>query len=76
MIPTAEEFYEIMRISGDTECITSNPSPDYSREFYTQIFDLMIEFTKIHIAEALKQASESTEGEYDFKDAYPLYNIK
>jgi hypothetical protein len=45
---TPKEFYEKSRLEGDTDAITSNPSPDYDNAFYQQIFNLM-EFYAEHV---------------------------
>ena len=71
MIPTAKELFNKMLGEND-ECTST---------------EMMIEFAKMHVEEALKQASEkaTTDGygdgyagidEESILDAYPLENIK
>ncbi len=71
-IPTAEEFYK-----QTTGCVMN----------HRDIKIAMIEFAKLHVEAALKEASEKAEWkghtlaaveicDYSILDAYPLENIK
>lgn len=87
---TAEEFYEQERLNGNTEDITGNSNPNYTNRFYSEIFDLMTGFAKLHVSEALKMAYDNHEintingyeedvcelDESSILNAYPLKNIK
>ena len=75
-IPTAENFL-----------YNSIDYTEYNRFLEDKIIETMIEFAKLHVEAALKQASkkaiciEYMEGEYDVKtdsilNSYPLDNIK
>jgi len=60
---TAEEFYDMKDSNGKPMSFNEK----------------MIEFAKLHVAEALKQAGEKFDGEYNkyaVLTAYPLENIK
>ena len=57
----AEEYYEQKRLRGFTDYITSNPNPDYSNEFYQQIFELMEGYKEAVINENLTQRSNIIE---------------
>lgn len=63
---TAEQFYEYKRLAGETEDITGNPNPDYNNRFYSEIFELMTGFAKMHVTEALKKASEKAKQDHDY----------
>jgi hypothetical protein len=74
-IPTAEEFRISQGISIEQDL------------FNTDLHELMIEFAKMHVLNALRDASENTETTYDsaynvicdkesILNAYPLKNIK
>jgi hypothetical protein len=72
MIPTAEEFLK------QQDCIRN------VKDFFNDVQPIdLIEFAKLHVTEALKQAEEiaiefDSEGNYDnsILNAYPLTNIK
>jgi len=56
MSKEAKEFYEEMRMLGKTDSITSNPLPDYSEDFYQNIFSIMEAYHR--------QRSENNEAAY------------
>ena len=71
-IPTAEEFYK-----QTTGCVMN----------HRDVKTAMIEFAKLHVEAALKEASEKAEWkghtlaaveicDYSILDAYPLENVK
>lgn len=71
-IPTAEEIFK-------QAFNTSHCHIDYDKAGLITIKQAMIEFAKLHVEAALKEAEYCTE-EYDFsveiKNCYPLENIK
>lgn len=71
---TAEKFYEQERLKGNTGDITGNPDPDYNNRFYSEIFELMIEFAKLHVEEALKQFLENAETEILCQHGYGIFD--
>lgn len=81
-IPTAEEFAWSQEEDFKTILAEAN---------YQEVYNLMIEFAKLHVEMALKEASENAELKYRINDiscndkildkksilnAYPLTNIK
>ena len=81
-IPTAEEFAWSQEEDFKTILAEAN---------YQEVYNLMIEFAKLHVEAALKDASENAELKYRINDiscndkildknsilnAYPLTNIK
>lgn len=68
MIPTAEQLMQ------------ANNGDDYTH--WEEIHDLMIKFARMHVKEALRQASERVEVDFPFIDkesvlkVYPPENIK
>ena len=70
-LPTAEEFFT-------SQLVQSSIDENGNYSLY-DIHNAMTEFAKLHVEQALKEASESTL-EYDFteeiKNSYPLTNIK
>ena len=70
MIPTAKELFNKM-LEGNDECMST---------------EMMIEFAKLHVKEALQKAYENADLEYygdevcynkdSILNAYPLENIK
>jgi len=45
----AKEFYIKQQLEGKTDDITSNPNPDYSLDFYQQIFSLMEGYKQVRV---------------------------
>ena len=48
---TSKQFYEEQRLLGNTDNITCNPYPDYSLDFYKEIFNLMESYAQSHQVE-------------------------
>ena len=55
---TAKQFYEEQRLLGNTDKITCNPYPDYSLDFYKEIFNLMESYAQSHQVEMPGDAKE------------------
>lgn len=73
MIPTAEEFLRIQPIDGEFKTV------------HQRLKEALIEFAKLHVEAALKEAHKMTiqegfgspeHGLKYFENAYPLTNIK
>jgi hypothetical protein len=72
-MPTAEEFFKLY--SDNTSL--SEGHYDYLVD-ETSFKEAMIEFAKLHVEAALKEASEAAfpDSKWDVENAYPLTNIK
>jgi hypothetical protein len=72
-IPTAKEFL------WNGTIITQGDTEPYGRLPNDKVPLVMIEFAKLHVEEALKEASEDANMDSDYYQAlqvYPLTNIK
>ena len=66
---TPQQFYQEQNVLGYTVHITDNPNPDYSLEFYQQIFDLMKAYAKEACKEQRKLCVETFYSDYAFETA-------